>query len=160
MVPVLVGCLSRCAKLSSTNREGFRQIGVRAKPWEELSYSLARVVVLWKHLQLQGLCEMPLDGLGLVAAVCWAPMCEGMSCSCTSILALTAPVPLGVALVTANAAQSSLALLGTPELHLPLLGARGLGCRHQVWGESRQSGQLSFLPSSHTAFAAVKAPPA
>lgn len=79
-------------------REGFRQIGLRAKPWEELSCSLARVVVLWKHLQLQGLYEMLLDGLGLVAAVCWAPVCEGRSCSRTSILSLTAPVPLGVGL--------------------------------------------------------------
>lgn len=35
-----------------------------------------------------------------------------------------------LALVTANAAQSSLALLGTPELYLPLLGPRGLGCGH------------------------------
>lgn len=53
VVLVLVECLSGCAWLSSTNREGSRQIRVGSKPWEELSYSL--VVVLWKHLQLQGL---------------------------------------------------------------------------------------------------------
>lgn len=72
VVPVWGGCFSRCIYLSSTNREEFRQIGVGAKPWEELFYSLPRVVVLWKHLQLQGLYGMPLGVLGSVAAVCWA----------------------------------------------------------------------------------------
>lgn len=72
VVPVLAGCFSRCAWPSSTNREGSRQPGVRTQPWEELFCSLARVVVLWKHLQLQGLYEMPLGGLGLVAAECWS----------------------------------------------------------------------------------------
>lgn len=44
---------------------------VGSKPWEELSYSLA--VVLWKHLQLQGLHEMSLGGLGLVAGAVPVP---------------------------------------------------------------------------------------
>lgn len=73
--------------------------------------------MLWKHRQLQDLYEVPLGGLELVAAVCWAPVCEGRSCSHTSILFLWA-----LALVATNAAQSSLALLGTPELYPPLLG--------------------------------------
>lgn len=157
MVPVLVGCFSGYTWLSSTNREASRQIGVGAKPWEELFYSLDRVVVLWKHLQLQGLYEMPLCGLGLVAAVCWAHVCEGRA----GAVPVLPSWPLlflflwALALVTANAAQSSLSLLGTPELYLPLLGPQGLGCGHQAQGESSWSmqewamgGQLSLLPSS------------